>query len=491
MEDDRGFGGGRGEKSRGRGGRRRDRGYRERSQRGKAESSAQPPMKTPTILTKAPGEKNQDSPIKLLLKSRELPSEEKMPPIATSLPSNLLTMLTKPPREEQHTAQGGEEKGVIGAPGTISIQGIQRNTTSTVSGSLSEGLSSNLASLKISGVDKEISLQSVKMLDDSLHWTDAALDILADQTDFLVVGVIGLQGAGKSTILSMLAGATPRTDPRSYLFDPQSKATQEAGSHQSNGVNIAVTSERVLLLDTQPLLSPSILDHLIHYDRSIPSEYSTPENYHEMQSLQIVTFLLTVCHVILVVQDWFTDVNLLRLLRSAEMLKPSSVPHSHESSGSSASDNAEDHYPEVVFVYNKATREDYEPENVSAMHAVTTSLFQHSRLKLHSGLSLVGSGLLPYSSLMSCDNINIHLIPAYEGQTNGHHSGNGIMPSYKGFPSFELVLQALRNQVFSTHRHPLTQHTLTEKNWFHHAARSWETIRKSSLITEYNRLLSS
>lgn len=33
MEDDRGFGGGRGEKSRGRGGRRRDRGYRERSQR--------------------------------------------------------------------------------------------------------------------------------------------------------------------------------------------------------------------------------------------------------------------------------------------------------------------------------------------------------------------------------------------------------------------------------------------------------------------------
>ena len=31
-----------------------------------------------------------------------------------------------------------------------------------------------------------------------------------------------------------------------------------------------------------------------------------------LQSLQIVTFLLTVCHVIVVVQDWFTDLNIMR-----------------------------------------------------------------------------------------------------------------------------------------------------------------------------------
>ncbi|KAK3738536.1 hypothetical protein QZH41_012047, partial [Actinostola sp. cb2023] len=363
------------------------------------------------------------------------------------------------------------------------------------SGGAAEGLSASLASLRINGVDREVSLQSVKMLDENLHWADSALEILADQSDFLVVGAIGLQGVGKSTILSMLAGASPKTEPRSYLFAPQSKQNQELGLHQTSGLNIAVTSERVILLDTQPLLSPSMLDHLIHHDRSIPSDYSTPENYHEMQSLQIVTFLLTVCHVILVVQDWFTDVNLLRLLRSAEMLKPSSVPHSssHESSsGSSTADNAEDHYPEVVFVYNKVTREDFHPENISAVHDVTSTLFQHSRLKLRSGMSMLGSGLLPYNTLLtSCDDVNVHLMPAYESSPNGHHSGNGVLPSYKGYPGFEPVIKTLRNQVFSTHRHPLTQHNLTEKNWFHYAARSWDTIRKSSLISEYNRLLSS
>lgn len=38
----------------------------------------------------------------------------------------------------------------------------------------------------------------------------------------------------------------------------------------------------------------------------------------------------------------------------------------------------------AVFVYNKATREDFHHENLSSMHCVTSSLFQHSRLKLQS-----------------------------------------------------------------------------------------------------------
>ena len=41
-----------------------------------------------------------------------------------------------------------------------------------------------------------------------------------------------------------------------------------------------------------------------------------------------------------------------------------------------------------MFVYNKATREDFHHENLSSMHCVTSSLFQHSRLKLQSKSSL-------------------------------------------------------------------------------------------------------
>lgn len=37
---------------------------------------------------------------------------------------------------------------------------------------------------------------------------------LRDQTDMLVVGVIGLQGSGKSTIMSLLSANTAEEDQR-------------------------------------------------------------------------------------------------------------------------------------------------------------------------------------------------------------------------------------------------------------------------------------
>lgn len=40
------------------------------------------------------------------------------------------------------------------------------------------------------------------------------LQYLRDQTDMLVVGVIGLQGAGKSTVMSLLSANAPEEDQR-------------------------------------------------------------------------------------------------------------------------------------------------------------------------------------------------------------------------------------------------------------------------------------
>lgn len=37
---------------------------------------------------------------------------------------------------------------------------------------------------------------------------------------------------------------------------------------------------------------------------------------------------------------------------------------------------------------------------------------------------------------------------------------------------------------------PQLSHTiLTEKNWFHYAARIWDGVKKSSALAEYSRLL--
>lgn len=42
----------------------------------------------------------------------------------------------------------------------------------------------------------------------------SAPQYLRDQTDMLVVGVIGLQGTGKSTVMSLLSANLPEDDPR-------------------------------------------------------------------------------------------------------------------------------------------------------------------------------------------------------------------------------------------------------------------------------------
>ena len=59
-------------------------------------------------------------------------------------------------------------------------------------------------------------------------------------------------------------------------------------------------------------MSPSMLEQYLKYDRKVPSEYSTAEICLEVQALQLISFLYTVCHSILVVQDHMMDLNLIK-----------------------------------------------------------------------------------------------------------------------------------------------------------------------------------
>ncbi|KAM8793716.1 nonsense-mediated mRNA decay factor SMG9, partial [Eudromia elegans] len=234
---------------------------------------------------------------------------------------------------------------------------------------------------------------SIKLVDEQMNWCDSALEFLLDQTDVLVVGVLGLQGTGKSTLMSLLAANQPEEDPRSFVFRPQSPELKERGGHQTGGVDFFITQERVVFLDTQPLLSPALLDHLINNERKLPPEFGLPHGCVEAQSLQIAAFLFTVCHVVLLVQDWFTDLSLYRFLQAAEMVKPA-TPTGHEGGGASA-EEASEHNPQLVFVQNKAPPEAFCPRRLRQMHLVLERLMAHSHLKYKGSLSMLDCGLFP------------------------------------------------------------------------------------------------
>lgn len=87
----------------------------------------------------------------------------------------------------------------------------------------------------------------------------------------------------------------------------------ESGSNCTSGIDFFVTKNRVIYLDTQPILSGSTIDYSTCYDQKKPAaDFASMETNLELQSLQFAAFLFSVCHVVIFVQDWFVDPNLVR-----------------------------------------------------------------------------------------------------------------------------------------------------------------------------------
>ncbi|XP_071481507.1 nonsense-mediated mRNA decay factor SMG9-like [Diadema antillarum] len=401
------------------------------------------------------------------------------------------------PKATTQSKQGsdGEQRGrSTGSPGRLYSPG-QRVSSGPI-----PGISIEVPIHKRLAAPPTMS-QAVRLVDNSFLWVDGGTEYLLDQTDFLVVGVLGMQGSGKSTVMSLLAGSE-HTDPcNSFIFETQSQATAEQAGHQTSGVDMFITEERIILLDTQPVLSSSILDRLLGPEKQVvPQEFSSPEHYAEMQSLHVAAFLLTVCHVVLLVEDWFSDVGLMEFLKRAEMLKPSTPPPSSSQSESSSAENHEDFVPNIVFVQNKAGRESFQPIAVNAMEQSICSLMATSKLKYTGCSSLARSGVMPSlnSKTLPLD-VNLFLLPAFDSEDKENTQPSKdtkstllrLVPDlvYRGHPKTELLVAAFRNQIYAASRPLITHTSLTEKNWFQYAGRTWESLKKSSLLLEYQRLL--
>ena len=74
----------------------------------------------------------------------------------------------------------------------------------------------------------------------------------------------------------------------------------------TNGVEMFITSERLILLDTQPVMSLSILDEMVAHDRERrpgtgggAPDLVSGAALHNIQSVQLCAWLLSVCHVVL------------------------------------------------------------------------------------------------------------------------------------------------------------------------------------------------
>lgn len=303
----------------------------------------------------------------------------------------------------------------------------------------------------------------VKMIDEGQAFCDNLLEYLTDSSDFVVVGVLGLQNSGKSSILNILARGP---SDKEEIFRVQTYEHQMLAEHCTSGVDVYINSRRIILLDCQPLLSASIMDRSIQLEKKFTAESSSAENTIEIQSLQMIGWMYSVCHVVVLVQDWFLDMNLMRLLQAAETLKPVTPTVSGDDQ-----QLVREYFPYLLIVQNKCEVGDLEEEMMEEMAEIYSLVLARSRLDWRTPDKEGNEPLLV-------------LVPDTEGE-RAETLAHRLPPRC----SFEEAGKLLRRKLFSLKRRPLAQARLTEKTWLTLASRTWENIRNSPFYMEYSRLL--
>lgn len=353
--------------------------------------------------------------------------------------------------------------------------------------------------------------KSMKLIDEGVICTESLQDYVNENNEFLIVGVIGAHGVGKSTIMNLLSHSPLTEEIKNDLFKTESNVNGhkndikiltnhlekmevksedkikkeifrietvediERGFNRTQGIDIFITASRLILLDCQPFASVSVVEELIKSETkrtSLVSEFIPLENSGEIQGLQLTTFLMSVCHVLLVVQDWFLDSNVVRFLHTAEMLKPT-IPNPEE--------EIIDYFPHVMFVHNRSTMEDFSPMKFKTMQDVYKMLFHKSKLNIKSELGLGTGRLISYLNNETCGSaVNMFLIPEIDLNSND---------IYTGHPPLEEIISKMRANIMGSTRNSLTHVQLTERTWLLYCAKVWDTVKKSSFFVEYTKLM--
>ncbi|GMS84989.1 hypothetical protein PENTCL1PPCAC_7164, partial [Pristionchus entomophagus] len=182
--------------------------------------------------------------------------------------------------------------------------------------------------------------------------------------DFRVIAAVGPQTTGKSTILSMMAGNQPLDLFRQYVFRPSSREAVEQSKHQSTKVSIYVSKARNIFIDCQPLSCVSLLDEQIQQvntrERGATRVGERLALQAQIENLQILAWTLQVSHTVLVCHDWFVDLDIVKQLRTAELLRGAT---DEISALTQLPKLATTRKTNLLFVHTRARPNDFRPAN--------------------------------------------------------------------------------------------------------------------------------
>uniref|UniRef100_A0A915AJP4 Protein SMG9 n=5 Tax=Parascaris TaxID=6254 RepID=A0A915AJP4_PARUN len=341
---------------------------------------------------------------------------------------------------------------------------------------------------------------AIRLIGDNMEFTDYVEEYLSDSnTNFTVIGAVGPQGTGKSTLLSMIAGNDHQDMYRHYAFRPASREAVESCRHQSSKISIYVSKSRLILLDCQASFSTAILDELIRNGRRgfqpKVADFcdSRVENHVEIESIQLISFMMQVCHTILLCVDWFIDLDVVRLVRASEMLRTVPIWTSDKFKFKP------NRTVNLVLVHQRAKSEDFEPDILRYRCDMLKGMFAESKLNVEGLLNLGAMGHDVHKG--GSININYVLLADMKPRMklDVAQTSNSLTQQSEGLHlhspviDYEFVLRTLRIDIQRLPKDSFTvgESYLTEKRWYSLASKLWRSTFTSQDVTKFSSILSS
>ncbi|KAJ7982683.1 protein SMG9-like [Quillaja saponaria] len=341
---------------------------------------------------------------------------------------------------------------------------------------------------------------SLNLLSDSWEFhIDRFLPFLTDNTDFTVVGIIGPPGVGKSTIMNELYGFDASSPGMLPPFAIQSEDNRAMARHCSMGIEPRISSERIILLDTQPVFSPSILAEIMRPDGSstisvLSGESLSAELAHELMGIQLGVLLASICHILLVVSEGVHDDSMWRLMLTVDLLKhgipdPSLLTLTLSQSSSTGLEKeikiqeGEEYMAVPVFVHTKLQDQDFTQQNVVKLRKALAQYFNTSSfLREHGNMSKVqvSSSVMPTDTLKCLDSSMLKLYVVPSKNKDEHTSSQ--------YESHISALWRLRDQILSMN-YPSFKRPASEREWLKSSAKIWELVKNSPIILDYCKML--
>lgn len=208
------------------------------------------------------------------------------------------------------------------------------------------------------------------IISDHYQIQNHAQDFLIEtNSDFTIVGVIGTQAAGKSFILNMLIDDETDFDDVSQVdkllkghtgvFRMRNQLKERLSNMNcTEGIQMYITRHRTILLDCSPVLC---------------NPYKKEAILNELDDLKMLIFLLNICNTLIVVEDCGFNLNLMRLLLTAESMKVDTYENDL---------NERKHSPNILLFKNKCQNRDFLVEAKNRTKHLYRAFFQCSGLKM-------------------------------------------------------------------------------------------------------------